>query len=916
MAKQVTVEIEVNSSQVDQTIQKLGELKDLGKGLKIQYDIDGKPIDIVIDKTFNLQKQVKVLTAELRRTKEGTAEFQLLSSKLGEAQDGLAKTTAKSKDLFTSLSMLPGPIGQFFSQLQGGIELLKTFSSFTFKDLKFQFKETADDIADIGKNLKGIDNKEIDNVTNSTNGLNQTIKNTAASSAGLTGALKSTQDEWVNYDKSVGNLYKSTGALITQYPRMVNGVEQMTDAIRMSNGSIRTLSQSELIAINSGKALTLTTEGLVVAEKAATFWTTTLGATIKGVLIASGIGIAIVVIGELISLLYKMATGEEAAAKATEKLTKELESQNQVLDLNAKSASRRNAETIAQMKAQGKSESEIRKVTLQNSYSEYQRAYQAEVEAKKLYNDNVGKVDMEGFKALVKDLDEKEQATKDAYSSYKVLGYNQKADELKEQQSKNKELQQKNNEHLKKIADDNKTANQIELTNQREINSLKLTEDRDRQRNELQNQKVAEEDKIKDLELTTTREKELINQISEKYGLKLKDLNKKFKDEDIKANEDFNRKLGEISITAIKNETDRQLAARQEKYSNDLRELEKDKEFIKMSEETKAFYRNELKTALDNDVVKINNDARIKELDEELKFLQIRNEGITKGTIAFYDSQLDLLNKSKQRELAALDLSEAQKQDIEKKYAKLSSDLQKEKLNAYLGYVSAGLSAVSGFYSQQQTINGLAMNNELAMVKDNAVEQDKIKEKYFYKNRDAQVGQAVISTLQSAISAYSSLAVIPVVGPVLGAIAAAAALAFGYKQVSLIKAQQYQSSASSAASTPAAGTNANYGKNYGDGGMINGPRHAGGGVMINAEGGEAVMTRGAVTMFQPMLSMMNQMGGGTSFNIGASGQAGYDNPTTSSSTVAQPQIIKTYVVSSDLTTEQQKQARLKDLSTL
>jgi hypothetical protein len=85
--------------------------------------------------------------------------------------------------------------------------------------------------------------------------------------------------------------------------------------------------------------------------------------------------------------------------------------------------------------------------------------------------------------------------------------------------------------------------------------------------------------------------------------------------------------------------------------------------------------------------------------------------------------------------------------------------------------------------------------------------------------------------------------------------------------------------------------------------------------MINAEGGEAVMTRGAVTMFAPLLSAMNQMGGGTSFSKGAMGQANQDNPKTTN-TIMQPQIIKTYVVSSELTTEAQKQARLKDLSTL
>jgi len=101
------------------------------------------------------------------------------------------------------------------------------------------------------------------------------------------------------------------------------------------------------------------------------------------------------------------------------------------------------------------------------------------------------------------------------------------------------------------------------------------------------------------------------------------------------------------------------------------------------------------------------------------------------------------------------------------------------------------------------------------------------------------------------------------------------------------------------------------GNNYEEGGMINGPRHAAGGVMINAEGGEAVMTRGAVTMFGPLLSQLNQMGGGTSFNSGITGQANYDSPKGS-----EPTIMKTYVVSQEMTSEAEKSARLKDLSTL
>jgi len=64
--------------------------------------------------------------------------------------------------------------------------------------------------------------------------------------------------------------------------------------------------------------------------------------------------------------------------------------------------------------------------------------------------------------------------------------------------------------------------------------------------------------------------------------------------------------------------------------------------------------------------------------------------------------------------------------------------------------------------------------------------------------------------------------------------------------------------------------------------------------------------------------MMNQMGGGTSFNSAiTSGGASFDNPKVANTNIEQnPMVIKTYVVSSDMTSEQHKQARLKDLSTL
>ena len=157
------------------------------------------------------------------------------------------------------------------------------------------------------------------------------------------------------------------------------------------------------------------------------------------------------------------------------------------------------------------------------------------------------------------------------------------------------------------------------------------------------------------------------------------------------------------------------------------------------------------------------------------------------------------------------------------------------------------------------------------------------------------------------------------INTVSAALSTAATIAAAVQAVNQIK--EAGSSATGGGGGTGSGTGGaaampNYGRNYEEGGLIGGRRHAQGGTIIEAEQGEAIMTRGAVTMFAPMLSMMNQMGGGTSF-INNAGSARPDNPAVKNPALQQePLILKTYVVSNELTTEAQKQARLKDLSTL
>jgi hypothetical protein len=218
-------------------------------------------------------------------------------------------------------------------------------------------------------------------------------------------------------------------------------------------------------------------------------------------------------------------------------------------------------------------------------------------------------------------------------------------------------------------------------------------------------------------------------------------------------------------------------------------------------------------------------------------------------------------------------------------------------------------------YVASQTLDALAnLTNAIAGLYD---EEAKNSQEAFNKRKSLQLATAVMSTASGVIQILTQPSTLP--SPfdwITKGINAAALLVSSYVQIDNIKKTQFQASSSSGTSgVPSGGTQYADGKfrGYAEGGMIGGERHAQGGTMIEAEAGEAIMTRGAVTLFGPLLSAINQMGGGTSF--GSTMVSTYDKPK-SETNGEQTTIIKTYVVETDLTSAQQKQARLKDLSTL
>lgn len=159
-----------------------------------------------------------------------------------------------------------------------------------------------------------------------------------------------------------------------------------------------------------------------------------------------------------------------------------------------------------------------------------------------------------------------------------------------------------------------------------------------------------------------------------------------------------------------------------------------------------------------------------------------------------------------------------------------------------------------------------------------------------------KIAEVGISTYQSATSAFASVVGIPVVGPVLAPIAAGTAIAAGLANIAKIAGIQIPGQGGGGGGTPPAGPTPS---KFAAGGIVTGP---GSGTsdsipaMLSA--GESVINARSTEMFSGILSTINTAGGGSSF-----AQGGGEAP-----------VIKTYVVASDMTNQQEADKRINDIA--
>jgi hypothetical protein len=288
--------------------------------------------------------------------------------------------------------------------------------------------------------------------------------------------------------------------------------------------------------------------------------------------------------------------------------------------------------------------------------------------------------------------------------------------------------------------------------------------------------------------------------------------------------------------------------------------------------------------------------------------IEILNSGKTQEEIedALEQNELARLDSLKiayvdySQSVVDLDLEKAQK--LAKIREEESADVKKkeeEKIAARQAARDATLELASSTVSQILSLEQAALQASLSNTALSEEEREKIAKESFEKQKKLQIALALID---SAKTVTSILAQYPKFdgGIAMFAALATTAVTLGFA-IAKIQAVQYESPNKTSSSKP--GGSSSSPSTYASGGMLQGNSHNMGGIrtaMGELEGGEFVINRRATANFLPLLESINSLGN----------TPGPEVP------MAQTPIVKTYVVATDMTSQQEANARLNALARL
>ena len=294
-------------------------------------------------------------------------------------------------------------------------------------------------------------------------------------------------------------------------------------------------------------------------------------------------------------------------------------------------------------------------------------------------------------------------------------------------------------------------------------------------------------DLSKSAEVAAVKQQGLIEKYDRQAELQrqIRDDESKTIEERIAANVELGKILDEQEVAMLK-QVDVQLASAQAQYDKNknqenyiaLLEAENEKEAVKAQI---AGFRSEQLTninSLERERLDLIDEAKEK-IAEDIEIEDERIASIQKLTDFQILTAVEKLQRDRDTALAELDLlnaTEEDKQKVRDHYAKKELELDKLTTDQKLDLASNALGNISGLLGESSDAG-----------------------------KAAAVAQATIETYKGAQSAFSSLAGIPIVGPALGAIAAASAIGSGIatvKKITSTKTPSGKSGGGSSISAP------------------------------------------------------------------------------------------------------------------
>ena len=603
------------------------------------------------------------------------------------------------------------------------------------------------------------------------------FKAVASSLAGVAGGFSAVQGVMALFGKENKNveaaLLKVNAAMALS--QGLQAVGESVDSFRQLGAVIKNTSvfqaaynfvMGEKVAIQELDTATIiadtaATKAQAVATNTATVATTgstTAMKLFRAALIATGVGALVVALGLVISNFDKISDWIAKSplgnlAKGVSNLvtsftdfigvTSEAERNLNKLSAANKRANEDITNRIKVLKAQGGSEKEI---------------YE---ESGKLIENQLSTL-RESLKTKGKLTDEENKQFRDLKTEQLVLtaDYNKKTAEATAKAGE--EAKKKRDEANKQVEEDTKTANKmlIDLQNAKALAEITSEEDKAKKQAEINyNANIAAIDALK----VDIKVKDELKKISEeKYQAEVNVIDDKVKkdreEKDKKFEEELQKTLSETRIATQKDEKEKEITALEEALVTETKAILANADY---TEEQKKLLISALKEKNNAELAEIDDKYTKQANDKEKERLDsiINNENLSfKARKQGIDDALELnkkLFKEGKIDGEAYNKTEKELSDARIELSKKEAAARAENL----GKISSTLKNVAKAIGEH-TVAGKA----------------------------AAIAAVTIDTYMSATAAFKSLAGIPVVGPVLGAVAAAAAIVAGLKNVKAILA--------------------------------------------------------------------------------------------------------------------------------